>query len=186
MWIWDAIYRGFEPQPCPYCTTITLGLRPTYNCQKIHPHPHLRPHVAYQCTITPMICPATTYMMWMWDAVLWSFNHDITTSRGLSPTPNFQNPPSPQVVYQRKGVPTCPSPPYQSANVLYVYMMWMWVGAVYSNFEPQPCSCSFNITWSQPYSKLSKNPPSPQVAYKPICPAPYGSYTLKPPPWESK
>jgi hypothetical protein len=38
------------------------------------------------------------HMIWMWDIVygVWSLNHDITTSLGLSHTPNIKkSPPAP-------------------------------------------------------------------------------------------
>jgi hypothetical protein len=76
--------------------TTSLGLGPTPNFQKIHPHykwrisvrVHLYPSTAYQS--------AKTLSIYLWcgcgmqSTVVWSLNHDITSSLGLEPTPIFK------------------------------------------------------------------------------------------------
>jgi len=60
--------------------------------------PHLQ---RYQCNSAPTICPSTAsqgaktlciYMPWLGDVVsgVWSLNHDLTTTLGLSHAPIFQ------------------------------------------------------------------------------------------------
>ncbi len=67
---------------------------------------------------------------------VWSLNHDITTSLGLTHTPNIQK--STPDLHRRNSVRVDPYAHSQHIKVLklFIYLLWMWY-AVYGGLEPQ-------------------------------------------------
>ncbi len=89
---------------------------------------------------------------------VWSLNHHITTSLGLSPTPFFQKSIPNLHRHNGMGEPICPFTAYQEVLKHVVYPIWMW-DAVHGGLEPQPSH--YNITQAQPYSTFPRIHPQP-------------------------
>ncbi len=69
---------------------------------------------------------------------VWSLNRDLSTSLGLSHTPNLPKiNPHLQRCISIKGAPMCSYTAYQGAKSRCIYMIWMW-DAVYGGLEGRP------------------------------------------------
>ena len=105
-----------------------------YNSVRMHPYAHpqhmkVLKHIVY-----------FQYGCGMQSVMVYSLNHDITTSFALSHTPIFLKSTPHLQRYQHKGAPTiCPSTASQGAQTLCIHPipMWMW-DAVNGGLQPQP------------------------------------------------
>ncbi len=68
---------------------------------------------------------------------LWSLNHDLTTSLGLTYVPNFPKIHPHLHRHNSVRVHSCAHPHYIKVLKHFVYMIWMW-DAIYGALEPQP------------------------------------------------
>jgi hypothetical protein len=79
--------------------TTSLGLRPTTIIQKSTPDYHRRNSVRVHPYAHPQHIKVLKHFVYIWygcglqSTGVWSLNHDITTSLGLSHTPIIQKPP---------------------------------------------------------------------------------------------
>ena len=93
IWMWDAVHGGLEPQPW-HCN-ITRA-QPYPNFQKSTPALHRHNSVRVHPYAHPQHIKVLKHFVYiqngfgMQSTGVWSLNHDIATSLGLSPYPNFQ------------------------------------------------------------------------------------------------
>ncbi len=75
--------------------TTSLGLSYVPNFSKIHPHLHMRNSVRVHPFAHPQYIKVIKHFVYTWfgcgmqSTGLWSLNHDLTTSLGLSHVPNL-------------------------------------------------------------------------------------------------
>jgi len=92
IWMWDAVHGGLEPQPWHYNFTLA---QPYPNFPKIHPNQHRCNSVRVHPYAHPQHIKVLKHFVYIWygcgmqSTGVWSLNHDITTTLGLSPTPIF-------------------------------------------------------------------------------------------------
>ena len=87
IWMWDAVYGTFEPQPWPY--NITWTSPNNYSSKNPPPPAQVKHWMVHPCAHHSLHIKVLKHFIYIWYAcgmwfiAFWRLNHDLTTSLGL-------------------------------------------------------------------------------------------------------